>query len=198
MALNTNTRQAPTPAQPTMLPGDIPESLGVMSALDTLADIQMDAVGTGVPEAGSAFQYREVGDFERNTPPARPGYCQKWVRVEKVDQTPDAVNYRKHLAMGYVPRDTSTTQDSGRYATQKFGDKRVFAISGSLLMEIPEVLYARLQDQKRRRNEFQSGAVPFDQSPGGITERDERYAKLTGRDRSIVKTGRDAAQLVDD
>jgi hypothetical protein len=185
-------RQPPPP----MLAGDIPESLGVMSALDTLAEIAMDGVGNGVPDAGSAFQYREVGDFERNTPPPRDGYHQKWVRVETVDMQPDAVNYRKHLSMGYQPRDADTAP--GQYATQKFGAKRVFAISGSLLMEIPDVAYTRLQDQKRRRNEHQNGAVPFDQTSGGITERDERYAKLTGRDRSIVKTGRDAATLVDD
>lgn len=185
-----------TPQQTPLLPGDIPESLGVMSALDTLADIQMDAVGDGIPEAGAAFAYREQGDFERNTPPARDGYRQKWVRVEKADLTPDATNYRKHLAMGYVARDASTA--GGNYATQSMGSKKVFAISGSLLMEIPERTYNRLQDQKRQRTEFQSGAVPFNREPGGITERDERYAKLTARDRSIVKTGRDAAQLVDD
>lgn len=190
------TRAQPQSVPKPLLAGDIPESLGVMSALDTLAEITMDAVGNAVPEAGSAFSYREVGDFERNTPPARDGFHQKWVRVEKVDLSPDAVNYRKHLSLGYQARDAATA--SGAYATQKFGNKQVFAINGMLLMEIPDVLYTRLQDQKRRRNEFQSGAVPFDQTPGGIGEHDERYAKLSGRDRSIVKTGRDAATLVDD
>jgi len=186
-----------SPVPPALLAGDIPESLGVMSALDTLAEIAMDGVGNGVPEAGAAFQYREVGDFERNTPPPRDGYHQKWVRVETVDMQPDAVNYRKHLSMGYLPRDADTA--SGQYATQKFGTKRVFAISGSLLMEIPDIAYTRLQDQKRQRTNHQNGAVPFDQAAtGGITERDERYASLTGRDRSIVKTGRNAAELVDD
>lgn len=189
-------RAPQTQVQPALLAGDIPESLGVMSALDTLAEIDMNSVGNGIPEAGSAFQYREQGDFERNTPPERPGYRHKWVRVEKADLSPDAVNYRKHLSMGYKPRYEGA--ETGQYATQRFGSKRVFAISGSLLMEISELDYTRLRDQKRRRNEHQNGAVPFDQTPGSLTERDERYAKLTGRDRSIVKTGRDAATLVDD
>jgi hypothetical protein len=183
------------PPAPPLLPGDIPESLGVMSALDTLAEIAMDAVGTGIPAAGTGFQYREVGDFERNTPPPRDGYHQKWVRVEKRDLSPDAVNFRRHRAMGYEPR---LAGDAGPWATAKFGTQMVYAISGSLLMEIPNLRYQQLQDQKRRRNEFQAGTVPFDTSPGGLTEHDERYAKLTARDRSIVKTGRDAASLVDD
>lgn len=177
---------------------EIPEP-GGMGDMDLMAGVAwgdgMDAVGSGIPPVGQDQPWREVGVLEANTPEARPGYVQRWVRIWRHDGTPDAMNVTRRMQQGWRPRSAETIPPGRIYATARDATHgTVIAVSGMVLMERSIELDGQYRKRLRMRTDRQSaGAIGDDDF-----DVDARYATLQGRAKTRVGAGREAASLIDD
>ena len=186
-------------AQADILPG---------GELDLLGDVglggDIDAIGSGIPAAGMDQPWQEVGVLTRNTPPKRPGYEQRWVRVQTADDKPDTANLRKRLLEGWRPRTADSIPGGAVYATahdRQFGT--IIAMSGMVLMEMPTAAQAALQQRNRARTDYLARAAEGEGSPVAAfnadrDNRDGRMAHMSMRTSTQTAVGVEAASLVDD
>lgn len=157
----------------------------VMSAL-------FSAVPSAIPEVGSEESWREIGDLERNTPAAKSGTEQLWVRGWYADGKPDVKNLNRMRSKGWKPR-ALNTEDFGKYAVLKFGEQSVISVNGMILMERSISDGERAREINRRRIAMQSAGANLNEQ--GMF--DERYGKMFGSVKTMTKMGRDAADLID-
>lgn len=170
----------------------IMDATGVSGAMDGVFDELNKGVDT-IPLADDPSRWRRLGPLEENTPPVRPGYEQHWVRVHDVEGRPDARNISKKRRQGWGPR-IASPEESGRFATVAHPQLGNLYASGScILFERRSELGVKARQQLRYETLRQSRAADLD----GNNEFDGEYASLRGRTKTVVKQGRDAAQLVD-
>lgn len=98
-----------------------------------------------------------------DAPPARPGFVQRWVRVEDRDGK-DALNMNNKLREGWRPRMLETIPQEFRdFPIEKhasLGD--VLIVGGCVLMEMPQQLADSRNRQVRARIARQNRAVAED------------------------------------
>jgi hypothetical protein len=188
-------------SQPPPAAVDIQGSGSGMGQINILQDValngSLDAVAGGVPKAGTDQPWRKQGLLERNTPPARPGYVQKWMRLYDVEGKPDARNVNDTWDQGWRPRRAETIPADGRaYATATdatFGT--VVALRGMVLMERTKELDDYYAGQMRAETDRLTSMIYQDAS-GDIPS---RYGRVSGRSSMRTTVGdRDASGLIDD
>ena len=179
------------PTQESVMPSpfDIAPGDGVE---DVMGALFSDAVGTAIPEIGSEESWREVGDMERNTPPAKPGMEQLWVRGWYADGKPDVKNLTRIKRKGWTPRQPDP-KDHAAYSVLAFGQNSVISVNGMILMERPIEVGDKFRAVNRQRIALQSAGANLDEN--GLF--DDRHGRMFGSVKSISRTGRDAADLID-
>jgi len=175
------------PSAPAMM-----DATGMAGAMDGVFDELNKGVET-IPLADFKESHRKLGPLEENTPLARLGYDQMWVRVHDIEGKPDARNISKKRRQGWSPR-IAAPEESGQFATIRHPQLGSLYASGSCILferkkEISEQARAMLRQYTRR----QSQAADLE----GSKDFDGQYASMTSKTRTVVKQGRDAAELVD-
>ena len=168
---------------------DVPPGEGVDEVMGLLFS---DAVGTAIPQIGDEESWREIGDMERNTPPARAGKEQMWVRGWYSDAKPDKKNLTRMLRKGWTPR-APDMKDHAGYLVIGFGGQSVISVNGMILMERDIAVGDQFRAVNRQRIAMQSAGANLDES-GTF---DSRYGQMFGSVKTMAKTGRDAADLID-
>lgn len=167
---------------------DIPFGEGVEDVMGAL----FSAVGTAIPQVGEEDSWREIGDMERNTPPARAGKEQLWVRGWYADGKPDVKNLTRIKRKGWTPREPDPKDHAG-YSVLAFGQRSVISVNGMILMERDIATGDQFRAVNRQRIAMQSAGANLD-ADGTF---DRRYGQMFGSVKSISRTGRDAADLID-
>lgn len=167
----------------------IPQAEGVE---DVMSALFSDAVGSAIPEIGEEESWRELGDMERNTPPAKPGYEQMWIRGWYADDKPDVKNLSRMKRRGWVPR-APDMKDHANYSMLAFGDHSVISVNRMILMERKTEIGDKFRAQNRQRIAMQSAGANLDNN--GIF--DPRMGNVFGSVKTHSKIGRDAAELID-
>jgi hypothetical protein len=151
---------------------------------DAIGDINSDDFNPG---------WQEQGPLTRNTPDPRPGYVQEWKRMYFADSTPDKKNMtRVYEELGWRAR-VFDDSDSPAYSVSTGGGKSVRIVSGMILMERKVEVDEKVRAVKRKRIEMQSAGANLDEN--GLF--DDRLGRMFGSVKSISRTGRDAADLID-
>lgn len=101
------------------------------------------------------FSWREPTNLD--APPPRPGFRQKWVRVQNRNEL-DGINWNTRLRQGWTPRDPKTVPDAnGFYPVANHNNQSVIQVAGSVLCEMPiqkvKAREAWVQQQNRRLEE---------------------------------------------
>lgn len=194
MALEQRTA-APSPKAP---PPSESKPLNVASSAEGVNDVigmlfaAPDAIGSAIPGIGEEEEFREIGDLERNTPPARPGYVQMWIRGWYADDKPDTKNLNRMQRDGWRPR-VPNPAESATYSVLSHGGMSIISVNNMILMERSEELDERAKRINRQRIAQQSMGANLDEE-GRF---DSKYARLFGSVSTRSKVGRDAADLVD-
>lgn len=134
-----------------------------------------------------------------DAPPPRPGYRQRWVRVEFRSES-DNLNWQGKVREGWAPRDPATISEADKYfgfSPSMHNGTGVIRVGGLILMEIPEhKIFAKRRaiDAQTRRQE---NSVSME------TEKISREGVRAGgppivrEDRADVTTGRLPPTLAD-
>ena len=184
VAQKQSAQESVTPSPFDLAPGE-----GVDEVMGTLFS---DAIGSAIPEIGAEESWREVGDMERNTPPPRDGKEQLWVRGWYADGKPDVKNLTRIKRKGWTPR-TPDTKDHVAYSVLAFGQNSVISVNGMILMERDIKVGDQFRAVNRQRIAMQSAGANLDEN--GVF--DDRLGRMFGSVKSISRTGRDAADLID-
>lgn len=159
---------------------------------DVMAALFDNPIGTAIPQIGEEDSWREVGDMERNTPPAKPGYEQMWIRGWYADDKPDVKNLSRMQRKGWTPRIPDEGCKVG-YSVLSYGGKSLISVNRMILMEREIKVGDQFREQNRKRIAFQSAGANLDKN--GMF--DDRMARMFGSVKTMAKTGRDAAELID-
>jgi hypothetical protein len=137
------------------------------------------------------FSWREPTNLD--APPPRPGFRQKWVRVQSRNEM-DGINWNTRLRQGWTPRDPKTVPDAnGFYPVATHHNQSVIQVAGSVLCEMPiQKVKARdawVQEQNRKLEESISvetdkvSAKYVKQGLAPITRTDEVHTTVGGKRR---------------
>lgn len=184
VAQKQSAQESVTPSPFDLAPGE-----GVDEVMGTLFS---DAIGSAIPEIGAEESWREVGDMERNTPPARDGKEQLWVRGWYADGKPDVKNLTRIKRKGWMPRQPDP-KDHAAYSVLAFGQNSVISVNGMILMERDITIGDQFRAVNRQRIALQSAGANLDEN--GMF--DDRLGRMFGSVKSVSRTGRDAADLID-
>lgn len=189
MAAVAQKQSMSTPDPVMASPFDLASGEGVDEVMGALFS---DAVGTAIPEIGAEDSWREIGDMERNTPPAKPGHEQLWVRGWYADGKPDVKNLTRIKRKGWMPRQPDP-KDHAAYSVLAFGQNSVISVNGMILMERPIEIGEKFRAVNRQRIATQSAGANLDER--GVF--DDRLGRMFGSVKTLSRTGRDAADLID-
>lgn len=173
-----------------------------VNSLDIMQGVALggsrNVVKEGIPRAGFDQPWNKLGILQRNTPPARPGFVQRWIRLYDVDGRPDASNVTRSFDNDWTPRLASTIDDGRSYPTAVDSTHgTVIAVRGMVLMERPADVDAGYNRRLRAEIDRLTDSV----YQGANTREGSGDSMYRTTARSSVRTtmgGRDASALVDD
>src|SRR5690606_17813138 len=121
-----------------------------------------------------------------DAPPARPGYVQRWVRVQQRNGQPDAKNWSRARRGGWAPRDPATVPEDIRPPTDAHGTlANCIMVEDMILCEMPERKHRQRQAYCARLNATQMEAIAHDlakiEVPGHAIRRDHKSVVTLGR-----------------
>ena len=178
MAVGTATKSTDTKTAPM-------QSLNIMDGVQGRVDLNPVS---GIPSAAVNQPWQRKGLLAQNTPPARPGYVQRWIRTLDVEGKPDALNVQTALVEGWRPRPIDTVEPGFNAATAAdatFGT--VIAVMGMVLMERSQEIedhYARTlkaETDRRTRAIYENQIDAKDRRYAGTSYEQERVTSVGGR-----------------
>ena len=116
-------------------------------------------------------------------PPPRPGYVQRWIRVEQAG-TPDTKNVSSKYREGWRPRDPATVPEGYFPPTLGHGDFGGYVgVEGMVLCEMPKKVHKQRQDYYRGRIRGQEQAINSDlfKETGGQVQSGSKSRVTRGR-----------------
>lgn len=159
---------------------------------DVMSALFSNAIPDAIPQLGEEDSWREIGDMERNTPPAKSGYEQMWIRGWYADDKPDVKNLSRMQRKGWKPRIPDEGCKVG-YSVLAYGNQSIISVNRMILMERRTDAGDQYREQNRKRIAIQSAGANLDQN--GMF--DDRMARMFGSVKTTSKIGRDAADLID-
>jgi len=166
------------------LPGDVPQSWD--DDADDDSRLQDKTMHTSMHAATDAEHHREAMHPEPEnhewvraatliTPPARPGYAQRWVYAPR---DPNNTNYQRKFAEGWRPRDPKDIPASHRvYRSEKTEDgDAVYRSANLILCEIPiQINESRKKHMANLASRAATGSIA-----GAVSEGQRQAARTDG------------------
>jgi hypothetical protein len=133
------------------------EYLGTFDIRAGMPDGLFDQPDPGLDDAQweASVGFRQQTGIDAATPPARPGYVQRWVRHRLPDGTPDQANVAEAIRMGYTMRSADSLPGNG-IAYPVYDDGRgngILAYNELVLYEIPVHKAEHYQKLRRQQEE---------------------------------------------